>query len=43
VKNILIVLALSCGLFVSACNTVRGAGEDAKSVGECVDGRKGNC
>jgi predicted small secreted protein len=43
VKKLLVMLALSCGLFVSACNTVEGVGKDAKSVGECADGKPGNC
>jgi len=42
-KRILLVLALSSGLLVTACNTVEGAGKDIKSVGECADGRPGNC
>jgi predicted small secreted protein len=42
-KAILMVLALASGLIVSACNTVEGAGKDIKSVGECADGRPGNC
>jgi len=42
-KKLLIMLALSSGLLLSACNTVEGAGKDIKSVGECADGRPGNC
>lgn len=42
-KKILIVLALSSGLILSACNTVRGAEKDVESVGDCADGRPGNC
>lgn len=42
-KKILIVLALSSGLVLSACNAVRGAANDVESVGDCADGRKGNC
>ena len=42
-KKILLALALSSGLFVTACNTVEGVGKDAQSVGECADGKKGNC
>jgi predicted small secreted protein len=42
-KTILMVLALSSGLIVTACNTVEGVGRDAKSVGECADGKPGNC
>jgi predicted small secreted protein len=42
-KKILMALVLSSGLFVAACNTVEGAGRDVQSVGECADGKKGNC
>lgn len=42
-KKILIALVLSGGLVVTACNTVEGAGRDVQSVGECADGKKGNC
>ncbi|MCT2559806.1 entericidin EcnA/B family protein [Tsuneonella sp. YG55] len=42
-KKALIALALSSGLILSACNTVRGAANDVESVGDCVDGKPGNC
>lgn len=42
-KKALIAFALSSGLILSACNTVRGAANDVESVGDCVDGKKGNC
>jgi predicted small secreted protein len=42
-KKVLIVLALSSGVLLSACNTVRGAANDVESVGDCVDGKQGNC
>jgi predicted small secreted protein len=42
-KKFLVVLALSGGLLLSACNTVKGAGEDVESIGDCADGRAGNC
>jgi predicted small secreted protein len=42
-KKLLVVLALSSGLLVSACNTIHGAARDVQSVGDCADGRKGNC
>jgi predicted small secreted protein len=42
-KKLFIVLALSSGLALSACNTLRGAANDAESVGDCADGKKGNC
>ena len=41
--RIILALALSSGLLLSACNTVHGAGKDIKSVGECADGKPGNC
>ncbi len=42
-KKVLIALALSSGLLLSACNAVRGAANDVESVGDCADGRRGNC
>lgn len=42
-KKLLIILAVSSGLLVSACNTVKGAGKDVESVGDCADGKPGNC
>lgn len=42
-KKLLMMLALSGGLVLSACNTIHGATEDVSSVGDCVDGREGNC
>ena len=42
-KKLLVVLALSSGLVLSAYNTVRGAANDVESVGDCVDGKRGNC
>ena len=42
-KKALIVLALSSGVLLSACNTVRGAANDVESVGDCVDGKPNNC
>ncbi|MDR7100864.1 entericidin A/B family lipoprotein [Croceicoccus sp. BE223] len=43
-KKIMTALALgSTMLLLQACNTVEGAGEDIESVGDCVDGREGNC
>ncbi len=42
-KKVLIVLALSSGVLLSACNTVRGAANDVESVGDCVDGKPNNC
>lgn len=37
VKKIFVILALSSGLVLAACNTVRGAGEDVESVANAVD------
>jgi predicted small secreted protein len=42
-KKFLIVLALTSGVLLSACNTVHGAADDIQSVGDCADGKKGNC
>ncbi|WP_269748767.1 hypothetical protein [Novosphingobium aquimarinum] len=43
-KKLLTVLALgSTMVLLQACNTVRGAANDVESVGDCVDGVKGNC
>ncbi len=37
VKKLLVIVAVSGGLVLSACNTVRGAGEDVQSVANEVD------
>jgi len=37
VKKLLVIVAVSSGLVLSACNTVRGAGEDVQSVANEVD------
>ena len=37
VKRIVMIVALTGGLVLSACNTVRGAGEDVQSVANEVD------
>jgi predicted small secreted protein len=42
-KKVLVALVLSSGLLLSACNTLRGAADDVESVGDCADGRPGNC
>ena len=36
-RKIFILVAVSTGLLVSACNTVEGMGEDVQSVGETVE------
>ena len=33
----------SAAILLQACNTVKGAGQDVESVGQCADGVKGNC
>ena len=33
-RKIIVMIALSSSLALAACNTVKGAGEDVKSVGE---------
>jgi predicted small secreted protein len=37
VRKLFCLLALASGLTLSACNTVKGVGEDVKSVGEAGD------
>ena len=37
VKKVMMILALSGGLVLSACNTVRGVGQDVESVANEVD------
>jgi predicted small secreted protein len=37
VKKLLVIVAVSSGLLLSACNTVRGVGEDVESVANEVD------
>ena len=36
-KKLMMIVALSGGLVLAACNTVRGAGEDVQSVANEVD------
>jgi predicted small secreted protein len=42
-KKFLVIVAMSGGLVLSACNTVHGAAEDVKSTTDCVDGVDNNC
>lgn len=42
-KQLLVILAATSALVVSACNTVRGAAEDVDSTTDCVDGKENNC
>ena len=36
-RKVMTVMMISSGLFVAACNTVRGAGEDVQSVANCTE------
>ena len=42
-KKLLVIAALTSGLVLSACNTVRGAAEDVESTTDCADGVDNNC
>jgi predicted small secreted protein len=42
-KKLLVLAALTSGLVLSACNTVRGAANDVASTTDCVDGVDNNC
>jgi predicted small secreted protein len=42
-KKLLLTIALTSGLALSACNTIRGAANDVESVTECADGVDNNC
>lgn len=37
VRKLIAIIALSSSLALGACNTVKGAGDDIKSVGEAGD------
>jgi len=37
VRKIITIIVLSSSLALAACNTVKGAGDDIKSVGEAGD------
>ena len=43
VRKVTTLLLIGGALAIAACNTVRGAANDVASVGDCADGRKGNC
>jgi predicted small secreted protein len=43
VKKFMVILVLSGGLVLSACNTVEGAAHDVESVTDCADGQDNNC
>ena len=36
-RSLLVFIAIAAGLIVSACNTVRGAGQDLESAANAVD------
>ena len=42
-KKFLMMLALSGGLVLSACNTLHGAANDVDSTTDCVDGIDNTC
>jgi len=42
-KKLLVILATTSALVVTACNTVRGAADDVESTTDCVDGKDNNC
>jgi len=42
-KKLLVMLAVSSGLVLSACNTLHGAANDVESTTDCVDGVDNNC
>lgn len=42
-KKFLVIVALSGGFVLSACNTVHGAAHDVESVTDCADGKDNNC
>jgi predicted small secreted protein len=42
-KKLLVIAAVTSGLVLTACNTVRGAADDVASTTDCVDGKDNNC
>ena len=42
-KKLFVLLAVSSGLVLSACNTIEGAAEDVESTTDCADGVDNNC
>jgi entericidin A len=42
-KKLLMIVMATGSLVLAACNTIEGAGRDVQSVGDCADGRPGNC
>ena len=43
VRKVVTMVLIGGSMVLAACNTVRGAANDVESVGDCVDGRAGNC
>jgi predicted small secreted protein len=39
VRKLVTLIAVSSGLILAGCNTVRGVGEDIQSVPDCVEGK----
>ncbi|MDP8994643.1 MAG: entericidin EcnA/B family protein [Pseudomonadota bacterium] len=42
-KKLLVIAAVTSGMLISGCNTIRGAAEDVESTTDCVDGVDNNC
>ena len=42
-KKLLVIAAVTSGLIISGCNTIRGAAADVESTTDCVDGVDNNC
>jgi predicted small secreted protein len=42
-RKLFVMVAVTSGLLLSACNTVHGAAEDVESTTDCVDGVDNNC
>ncbi len=45
VRKVMTIVAITGGLLLAACNTVRGAGEDAQSAANCTENviHQGQC
>ncbi len=42
-RKLVALLALTASFALGACNTIHGAANDVKSVGDCADGVDNNC
>jgi len=44
-RKAMTIVLIGCGVAIAACNTVRGAGEDVKSVANCTEDmmKSGQC